>query len=573
VTPDGDTVIAADYVSVLTWDAATGRLRTKVNGGGKWIVQALAPDGATFVARGPFGTVTLRSTLTGRQLARIDRRLWRLNEVAIAPDNSWLATLTSDRFVRIWDTTTGRRRSSLAGNLYSIHHLAVSPDSTRIATSHFGYGVKLWDAATGRPILRIPTPRQSITTMAITPDGSGLATGDTDGTVQIRDTATGEIRATGPRHEDWTDQIAVSGDGAWIATAGHDRTVRVWNLADAERKTVLPGHLDNVRVVALAPDGSWIVSGSDDATIRVWDNRTRTDRIATSSGTPVAAMALAANGACLVIARSDYGVRLLDPQTGRETAAISVKSPAVAAAPNGAWIAIADGSDVLLWDVGADQPRGRLHGHREAPEPGHPPVGPASIRGVAVSPDGAWIAIADDHVVTVHKVSTGLKRCHFVLSGRPQDLKFGPDGSWLATSGNGTIRTWDTRSGLQRTRVRCQARYPTAFTTTPDGDLLFIAGYEGVFATGVADKGISTELTGHPDQPSAMAVTQDGRWVAGCSASGAVWVWDFFRRGRVVAMTRVDDNLIACAWSPDGRYLYVGGSRGTYRFEFRDRPA
>ncbi|EEP74703.1 WD-repeat protein [Micromonospora sp. ATCC 39149] len=574
VTPDGDTVVAADHISVLTWDAATGRLRTKVDGGGT--VQALAPDGATFVARSLFGTVTLRSTLTGRQLARIGRRLWRLNEVAIAPDNSWLATLTFHRFVRIWDTTTGRQRSSL-GNLFSIRHLAVSPDSTRIATFGSGYAVQLWDAATGRRILGIPTPSQFITTVAITPDGSGLATGDIDGTVHIRDTATGRVRATGPRHEGWIDQIAVSGDGAWIATAGHDRTIRVWNLADVRRGTVLHGHLRNVRVVALAPDGSWLVSGSEDATIRVWDNRTRTDRVPTSSGTPVAAMALAANGTCLVIARSDYGVRFLDPRTGGETAAISRKSPAVAAAPNGDWVAIADGSDVLLWDVGADKPRARLHSHREdyARPPGRPPVvHRASIRAVAVSPDGAWIAIADDHVVTVHKVSTGLEQCHFALVGRLHALKFAPDGSWLATAAdNGTIRTWDTRSGLQRTRVRSRARHLSAFTTTPDGDLLLIAGrFGGVFATGVADKRIGKELTGHPDQPSAMAVTPDGRWVAGCSASGAVWIWDF-HRGPVVAMTRVDGNLIACAWSPDGRHLYAGGSSGPYRFEFRDRPA
>ncbi|HET7017042.1 MAG TPA: hypothetical protein VFI65_24180 [Streptosporangiaceae bacterium] len=65
---------------------------------------------------------------------------------------------------------------------------------------------------------------------------------------------------------------------------------------------------------------------------------------------------------------------------------------------------------------------------------------------------------------------------------------------------------------------------------------------------------------------NAVAISPDGTWLATASDDHTLRIWDP-SIGYVIAMLRVEDALLACAWTGDSG-LAVGGYRGLYMFGF-----
>jgi WD40 repeat protein len=109
-------------------------------------------------------------------------------------------------------------------------------------------------------------------------------------------------------------------------------------------------------------------------------------------------------------------------------------------------------------------------------------------------------------------------------------LAVAPDGSWLAAAGqDGSVRIWDAVTGRKR-----------------------------------------ATLSGHTGPVRAVAVAPDGSWLAAAGRDGSVRIWDLATNG-ITAIMRVGFPLRACAWSPSGQSLAVGGDAGLYLFTFKPR--
>jgi hypothetical protein len=74
-------------------------------------------------------------------------------------------------------------------------------------------------------------------------------------------------------------------------------------------------------------------------------------------------------------------------------------------------------------------------------------------------------------------------------------------------------------------------------------------------------------LTGHTRSVWAVAIAPDSRWLATAGDDGTVRIWDV-ASGNHSAMTRVEQAVTACSWSPCGAALVVGGNGGLYQFAF-----
>jgi WD40 repeat protein len=76
------------------------------------------------------------------------------------------------------------------------------------------------------------------------------------------------------------------------------------------------------------------------------------------------------------------------------------------------------------------------------------------------------------------------------------------------------------------------------------------------------------ELASHQGSVEAVAIAPDGTWLATCGEDGTVRIWDA-TTGQIRAVTRTDDTLTHCQWSPGGPSLVAAGGRGVYLFSFR----
>ena len=272
----------------------------------------------------------------------------------------------------------------------------------------------------------------------------------------------------------------------------------------------LRGHGGPVRALAISPDGTRAVSGSFDTSAIRWS--------------------LTRNAAMQVMRFHDNAVN----------AVAYLKDGRIATAGADAHIAI--------WTPGKPKPDRVLDGHT------------APIVGLAVSPDGKWLASASwDHTVRLWPLDGGEPR---VLKGNEQNVNgvaFTPDGKRLVSAGYDTsIRIWSL-AGRGDATVR---HLPTPLNTVavaPDGEIV-TAGANGRVYFLSPQGETRADVEASPTPVIQVAISPNGKLVAAAGIRGSVAVID--RKTRTLAHTLVGPGLPvwSVAFFPDNKTLLTGGT-------------
>jgi WD40 repeat protein len=107
--------------------------------------------------------------------------------LVVAPDGSWLASVSWDGTVRIWDPGTGRQRHTLTGHTSVVWALAVAPRMGPGWPPPAGTGLcGVWDPVAGTVRHALTGHPGTVNTLVVAPDGSWLASASYEGTVRIR---------------------------------------------------------------------------------------------------------------------------------------------------------------------------------------------------------------------------------------------------------------------------------------------------------------------------------------------------------------------------------------------------
>lgn len=230
VSPADGTIFTASFDGAIhRWDPSTGIDLGLPAGMSAVVDLAIAPDGRSLAACGPYGDPLIISVPDG-------------DEIRHLPGQS------------IGGTTP--------------RQLAWSPDGRAV-----GFGRTICDASSGKELmaLRIPGERENsvseVRLFFYFPDGRRAITVEKD-VARTWDVATGAEAS--PPLAIVGERVAISADGRFLATGGFlnepvnarlpDSTIRVWDLAGRRLIATIPGHERSICGVALSPDGRLLAS-------------------------------------------------------------------------------------------------------------------------------------------------------------------------------------------------------------------------------------------------------------------------------------------------------------------------
>ena len=478
--------------------------------------------------------------------------------VAFAPDGAAFATGGADGAVRLWDAAADPPRPTartLTGHAGPVLAVAYSPDGLTLATGGEDRTVRVWPLAGGEP-RRLPPHADAVRAVAFSPDGRTLATADNgdDPVVRLWDAKGLKPLARLNGHTGAVAAVAFSPDGQLIASGGLDRAVRLWDAATGQDRGVLPGHEQAVRGIAFPADRRSVVSAAADRTARVWLARAPgPDAGSVTADAPVTAAGMSADGKFLV--------------TGDRAGVTRV------------WLADATAPGRPVPDGAPTLGRYPLAYFCRNPHVSGP------VTAVAVSPDGRYVAAAGDRglgVIDLEAMSQTARgvavRALLVravgFTRAVRDVAFSPDGRWLATAEESGVWVWDAHSGrsphtapvLPTEGARRVAFLPAVAGPAARGPLLAVAVGPGVQLVDLAGRTVADAVHRPDSAVTAVAVAPGGRRLATGDADGGVRVWEVTADGGGVQLAPVAEGrrhaeaVTALTFTRDGRTL-VSGSR------------
>lgn len=273
----------------------------------------------------------------------------------------------------------------------------------------------------------------------------------------------------------------------------------------------MAGHRGMVRAVDFTLDGQWIVSGSEDRTVRLWGTRSRESHgVVAELDDWVSALRVCPAGRLAAIGSNDKTVRLIDLET-RETVRIKqCGSPvqSVAWSPDGRWLASSflDGRIVLF-----DSECNELH--QAAPSRD-------SIRGLVVSPDGRRLA--------------------------------------FGTGTDARIHTWDVQSWRESGVFEGVSGSVRCLSWSSDGAFIAAASTDLAIHLYTAEGRKIATLKGTQGRVNALAFHPFGPYLASGGADKCIRLWDVQGARCVQTVNAHEGEVLAVAWSRDGRLLASG---------------
>ena len=340
------------------------------------------------------------------------------------------------------------------------------------------------------------------------------------------------------------------------ATADYTRYTQ-WQLPEGATARIGKGI---IRDTAYSPDGTRLAVAT---TIGVWLYDARTYReVALISIRSLTAMVFSPDGGMLATAHYGNPIQIWSARSGQSLATFTgyvSDVNALAYSPDGETLAVADASEILLWNARTGEQRAVLQG---------------GAKTIAFSLDGNTLfSVGEDKTIRHWDAGTGeaLDVTEIKL-GKISDLAFSPDRTLLASSefNADIIEWWTVQTGQRQAVLKGPERHVDSIQFSPDSRLFASAGsrWDDVVSEDVGEIRVWNAYTGehhvtlggHQRWVNSLAFSPDSKTLVSASST-EVLLWDTQTwqlqdtQDRFQGHTRWVESL---AFSPDSAMLASG---------------
>ncbi len=194
-------------------------------------------------------------------------------------------------------------------------------------------------------------------------------------------------------------------------------------------------------------------------------------------------------------------------------------------------------------------------------------LGKGTLRDIAFSPVGQYLAVASGIGVWIYEVATSRALMLIPTTSSVLSVSFSSDGATLASgSWDGTVKLWDVATGEAIATLEGHTNGVRSVLFSSDGTTLASGSWDGTVklwdvATGEA---IAT-LEGHTNGVNSVSFSLDGATLASGSWDGTVKLWDVATGEAIATLEGHTDEVNSVLFSSDGATLASASEDGTIR--------
>lgn len=564
---------------------------------------ALRPDNAWTASGDATGQIIFSQVSDGQPVGRLWAAAEPIVALAYSADGQGLVSLSVDGSFRRWQAPSPPRM--LNGHGAPVRDLATC-QADLVLTGSADQTVRLWRPSDGQPVRQLDAQTGPVVAVALTSDGRiGAAVGE-NGAVEVWRTSDGARLARWMHPTGRAKDVVLLPSGEWLFTIDADNMLRRWAVpkepvaqpTDLAPPEVIALPAGTATALAVGPHAKSIYVGTDGGAVLAWDLETHQWRQpVTGAAGSIVALDVSDRAQCVVAGSSDghaYVWNLADqsePRAVWQKLAHGVPLRAVAVAVEGRWLAtVADDGFTRVWNLNDGALWERLGG---VPTPVHAVafagaqlaiagaentvriVSRSAVARWAVPPDrkvASW-SLAEPHIFWCDGKSPhieamswdGVAEGSFRADGQTPLTRLSvhrPSGTLAAVDSQGGLEIWST-SDRQRKSRRQLGWQPTALAISPDGRWVAVAGANRIVAYAVHGLEFVEEIIASA-LPSIeqLAWSADGQWVAASGTDPTVQLYRWNRLGAKKLFEPLQQATYALAAWGNRDTVAVGGPNG-----------